>query len=100
MLNSACLLLASTVTVIVISSPAMIVKGLDRTTDEKLVRRSFEYITQFPIVDIRLVRDKYGMSRGFCFVQWKTVEVRYCVVSALCSRALFLLLSYVLPEVD
>lgn len=54
----------------------MIVKGLDRNTDEHTVRSSFEYITQFPIVDIRLVRDKFGVSRGFCFVQWKTVEVR------------------------
>ena len=53
----------------------MIVKGLDRTTDEQMIRRSFEYITHFPIVAIRLVRDKFGMSRGFCFVQWKTIEV-------------------------
>ena len=54
---------------------AMIVKGLDRNTNEAMVRRSFEYITQFPIVDIRLVRDRFGNSKGFCFVQWKTLEV-------------------------
>ncbi|CAK8689156.1 unnamed protein product [Clavelina lepadiformis] len=52
----------------------MIVKGLDRSTEEPAIRQSFEYITHFPIVDIRLVRDKFGVSRGFCFVQWKTVE--------------------------
>nr|CAB3265482.1 RNA-binding protein 5-like [Phallusia mammillata] len=52
----------------------MIVKGLDRDTTEASVRSSFEYITHFPIVDIRLVRDKFGVSRGFCFVQWKSVE--------------------------
>jgi len=56
----------------------MIVKGLDRATDEMMIRLSFEYITQFPIVDIRLVRDKYGMSQGFCFVQWRTPEVKCC----------------------
>jgi len=52
----------------------MIVKGMDKNTDESDVRKSFEYITVFPIQDIRLVKDKLGKSRGFCFVQWKTVE--------------------------
>ena len=53
----------------------MIVKGLDETTTEMEVRKSFEYITHFPIVDIRLVKDKLGISRGFCFVQWRSIEV-------------------------
>lgn len=54
----------------------MIVKGLDRETTVDSIRRAFEYITHFPIVDIRMVRDKFGNSRGFCFVQWQAVEVR------------------------
>jgi len=55
-------------------SSTMIVKNLDRNTTLKDIRQAFEYITQFPIVDIRLVKDKFGVSKGFCFVQWKTIE--------------------------
>ena len=53
---------------------------MDKNTDESDVRKSFEYITVFPIQDIRLVKDKLGKSRGFCFVQWKTVEVGFKIL--------------------
>nr|XP_039262930.1 RNA-binding protein 5-like [Styela clava] len=52
----------------------MIVMGLDRNTTVPTIRASFEYITHFKIVDIRLVKDKFGVPRGFCFVQWETVD--------------------------
>lgn len=54
---------------------AMIVMGLDKRTTVSAIRTAFEYITHYAIVDIRLVKDKYGQSRGFCFVQWASVEV-------------------------
>ena len=53
----------------------MIVKDLDVTSTEKEIRQSFEYITHFPIVDVKLVKNTWGESKGYCFVQWKTVEV-------------------------
>lgn len=53
----------------------MIVMGLDKNTTVGTVQSAFEYITHFKILDIRLVKDKMGVSRGFCFIQWENVDV-------------------------
>jgi len=66
-------------------SSTMIVKNLDRNTTIPDIRQAFEYITKFPIVDIRLVKDKFGVSKGFCFVQWKTIEECKQVIEYLLS---------------
>lgn len=53
----------------------MIVMGLDKNTTIPTVKAAFEYITHYKILDVRLVKDKAGVSRGFCFIQWESVEV-------------------------
>lgn len=55
-------------------SEIMVVRGMNRDTTEDEIRKSFEYITQFPIKEIRVVRDKLGNSRGFCFIEWSNVD--------------------------
>ena len=66
----------------------MIVNGVDQNTTEAEIRQAFEYSTHFPIPDIRLVKDKFGKPRGFCFVQWKSVEDCAAVMVYLRAAAL------------
>lgn len=53
----------------------MIVRGMNLNTTEEGVRKAFQFITNFPIQEIRFIRDNVGKFRGFCFIKWKSTEV-------------------------
>ena len=61
------------------------------------IKQSLVEITALPIYDVRLIKDKLtGTSRGFCFVELESVQVRLQDVSIQYTTSLFICITDIL----
>jgi RNA recognition motif-containing protein len=69
-------------------SQILILKGLDSQTSEENVRQAIQVVTNLPVQDIRVIKDKIsGLGRGFCFVDLSTIETATEMLKTLRSQS-------------